>query len=230
LFNPSHMDFDPQDSNQEVNRTEPTLVEMTQKAIEILRKDPRGYFLMVEGARIDFGHHANSAITAISETLDLDEAIRTAVRMTDSQETLVIVTADHSHAFAIQGYAPRGHDILGMADPGMDIVPLDGLPYTTLGYTNGPVFGREDLTNVDTGSPGFRQAGCIPVSIETHAGEDVSVYALGPMAHLFHATHEQNYIYHVMEYAACVGNSAQYCRNSKAHWRGQKRSSAAGSN
>ncbi|BFZ23548.1 hypothetical protein BsWGS_26586 [Bradybaena similaris] len=222
LFNPSHMDFDLHDSNQGVNRTEPTLVEMTQKAIEVLSKDPKGYFLMVEGARIDFGHHANSAITAITETLDLDEAVHTAVRMTGSHETLIVVTADHSHAFAIQGYAPRGHDILGTADPGLDIGPLDGLPYTTLGYTNGPVFGREDLTHVDTGSAGFRQSGCIPVSIETHAGEDVSVYALGPMAHFFHATHEQNYLYHVMEYAACVGDSKVYCRNSKAHSRRHK--------
>uniref|UniRef100_A0A0B6YRE7 alkaline phosphatase n=1 Tax=Arion vulgaris TaxID=1028688 RepID=A0A0B6YRE7_9EUPU len=223
LFNPSHMDFDIQDPIEGVNRTEPTLVEMTQKAIEVLQKDTRGFFLMVEGARIDFGHHANSAFTAITETIDLDLAVKTAVRMTNSRDTLIIVTADHSHAFAIQGYASRGHDILGTADLGNDIVPLDGLPYTTLGYTNGPVFGREDLTNVNTGSPNFRQAGCIPLSIETHAGEDVGVYALGPMSHLFHATHEQNYLYHVMEYAACVGNSRRYCRNSKAHSRGPRR-------
>lgn len=65
------------------------------------------------GARIDFGHHANSAVTAISETLELDEAVQMAVRMTSIQDTLILVTADHSHAFAIQGYAPRGHDILG---------------------------------------------------------------------------------------------------------------------
>ena len=60
-------------------------------------------------------------------------------------------------------------------------------------------------------SPNFRQAGCIPLSTETHAGEDVSVYARGPWAHLFHATHDQSYIYHVMEHAACVGRSKRFC-------------------
>lgn len=219
LFNPSHMDFDVSASNQLDTRLEPTLVEMTEKAIEILQKDAKGFFLLVEGARIDFGHHANSAFTAITETLEFDEAVKTAVRMTDSQNTLIIVTADHSHGFAIQGYAPRGNDILGTAEPGIEIAPLDGLPYTTLGYTNGPAFGRADLTNVDTTSPNFRQSGCIPFSVETHAGEDVSAYGMGPMAHLLHATHEQNYLYHVMEYAACVGRSKRFCRTSKAHSR-----------
>ncbi|XP_059178927.1 alkaline phosphatase, tissue-nonspecific isozyme-like, partial [Physella acuta] len=220
LFNPSHMDYDVTTTSQSESRQEPNLVEMTEKAIQILQNDKNGYFLLVEGARIDFGHHANSAITAITETLELDEAVKAAVRMTDSQDTLIMVTADHSHAFAIQGYAPRGNDILGTADPGVDSYPLDGLPYTTLGYTNGPIFNRADLSNVDTGSFNFRQQGCIPVSVETHAGEDVSVYGMGPMAHLLHATHEQNYLYHVMEYAACVGRSKKYCK-SKSHRRGE---------
>ena len=45
----------------------------------------------------------------------------------------------------------------------------------------------------------------MPLSTETHAAEDVAIYAMGPMAHLFHATHEQNYIAYVMAYASCVG-------------------------
>ncbi|GFS00841.1 alkaline phosphatase-like [Elysia marginata] len=113
LFDSSHMAFEIDDEN----RTQPNLVEMTKKAIEILQKDKKGYFLLVEGARIDFGHHANSAATAISETLELDQAVAAAVRMTNAgrrrQDTLILVTADHSHAFSIQGYAPRGNDILG---------------------------------------------------------------------------------------------------------------------
>ncbi|KAH9514156.1 hypothetical protein Btru_030436 [Bulinus truncatus] len=213
LFNPSHMDFD------RTTHNEPSLAEMTEKAIEVLRKDENGYFLLVEGARIDFGHHSNSAYTAVTETLDFNEAVETAARVTETDDTLIIVTADHSHAFTIQGYSPKGNDILGTADPGPDSGPLDDLPYTTLAYTNGPVYGRTDLTYRDTASPNFRQAGCIPLSTETHAGEDVAVYAVGPMAHLFHATHEQHYIYQVMEYASCVGRSKRYCANSKAHSR-----------
>uniref|UniRef100_A0A2C9K1B7 alkaline phosphatase n=1 Tax=Biomphalaria glabrata TaxID=6526 RepID=A0A2C9K1B7_BIOGL len=106
LFNPSHMDFD------RVANNEPSLAEMTEKAIEVLRKDQEGYFLLVEGARIDFGHHSNSAYTAITETLDFNEAVEVAARLTDPEDTLIIVTADHSHAFNIQGYSSKGNDIL----------------------------------------------------------------------------------------------------------------------
>jgi hypothetical protein len=43
------------------------------------------------------------------------------------------------------------------------------------------------------------------MSFETHSGEDVGIFARGPMAHLFHGVHEQNYIARVMKYASCVG-------------------------
>ena len=45
----------------------------------------------------------------------------------------------------------------------------------------------------------------------THGGEDVGIYATGPMSHLFHGVHEQNYIAHVMAYASCVGPNTQHC-------------------
>ena len=46
----------------------------------------------------------------------------------------------------------------------------------------------------------------VPLDSETHGGEDVAIYARGPMSHLFHGVHEQHYIAHVMAYAACVGD------------------------
>lgn len=46
----------------------------------------------------------------------------------------------------------------------------------------------------------------IPLSAETHGGEDVAIFARGPMAHLLHGVREQNYIPHVMAYASCVGD------------------------
>ena len=53
----------------------------------------------------------------------------------------------------------------------------------------------------------------VPLYSETHGGEDVGIYARGPMSHLFHGVHEQNYIAHVMAYASCVGpyNSPDQC-------------------
>lgn len=52
--------------------------------------------------------------------------------------------------------------------------------------------------------------------METHGGEDVAVFAKGPMAHLLHGVHEQNYIPHVMAYASCIGQNRQHCLNNSA--------------
>ena len=48
------------------------------------------------------------------------------------------------------------------------------------------------------------QQAAVPLDSETHGGEDVAIYARGPMAHLFHGVKEQNYVAHVMAYAACL--------------------------
>ena len=58
---------------------------------------------MVEGGRIDHAHHNSWANTALDETISLDLAIETAFNMTDPQETLIIVTADHGHTMAFAG-------------------------------------------------------------------------------------------------------------------------------
>lgn len=50
----------------------------------------------------------------------------------------------------------------------------------------------------------YMQQAAVPLVVETHAGEDVAIYAKGPMAHLFHGVKEQNYVAHVMAYAACL--------------------------
>ena len=51
----------------------------------------------------------------------------------------------------------------------------------------------------------------IPRYSETHAGEEVGIYARGPMAHLIHATHEQNYMAHAISYSMCVAPSRELC-------------------
>lgn len=51
----------------------------------------------------------------------------------------------------------------------------------------------------------------MPLRQETHGGEDVAVFARGPMAHLLHGVHEQNYIPHAMAYAACIGSNRAHC-------------------
>lgn len=68
--------------------------------------------LKVEGGLIDQAHHKNYARLALGESAEFDKAVEVAINMT-GPDTLIIVTADHSHAFTMNGYAKRGNDILG---------------------------------------------------------------------------------------------------------------------
>lgn len=133
LFNEDHLNF-VTDVEEGEPRREPTLKEMTKKSIEILRRNPKGFFLFVEGGKIDIAHHDNKALKALEETLEMDEAVQTAMSMTSEEDTLMIVTADHSHTMTINGYPKRGNNILGMGG----VSDMDNLTYTTLLYSNGP--------------------------------------------------------------------------------------------
>ncbi|MDX1951063.1 MAG: alkaline phosphatase [Verrucomicrobiota bacterium] len=235
LFERSHCEYEhdrPSDTGGE-----PSLSEMTSKAIDILAKNRKGFFLMVEGGRIDHAHHAGNAFRALSDTVELSKAVEVALAKTDPNETLIIVTADHSHVFTIGGYPERGNPILGLVSAEADssgnpifTKDLLGLPYTTLSYANGPGYtgaslrangtvlqpegpkvfehlpvgyqgitsGRPFLSEEVTMSPNFLQEATVPLGSETHAGEDVAIFATGPAANLFHGVQEQNVIFHVM--------------------------------
>ena len=219
LFEPSHMHYEADRSNDLAG--EPSLADMTEKAISLLRNKPEGFFLMVEAGRIDHAHHAGNAYNALYDTVALSDAVARALAMTDEKDTLILVTADHSHVFTMAGYPKRGNPILGkVVAPNSDQPTLaaDGQPYTTLGYANGAGFdasdrtdgsrtseiqaGRHDLSEVDTQAPGFHQEALVPLNSETHGGEDVALFALGPGAALASGNHEQNMIFHIMNYAA----------------------------
>ncbi|QBJ64388.1 alkaline phosphatase [Pseudoalteromonas sp. DL-6] len=222
LFNESHMQYEADRANDVAG--EPSLSQMTEKAINVLDNNDKGFFLTVESGRIDHAHHAGNAYNALNDTIELANAVKVAMENTNPEETLIVVTADHSHVFTIAGYPKRGNPILGkvvgvgQTEPSL---AADDMPYTTVGYTNGggfrdlgnetdadvgynfaPVTGRVDLSNVDTTTPGFHQEALVPLSSETHAGEDVGVYAMGPGAHLVTGTNEQSFLFHVMDFAA----------------------------
>lgn len=77
-------------------RTQPSLKEMTEKAINVLSKDEDGFFLMVEGGQIDWAGHSNDAGTMLHEMLKFDEAVNAVYNWAkDRDDTLIIVTADH---------------------------------------------------------------------------------------------------------------------------------------
>ncbi|HVH17435.1 MAG TPA: alkaline phosphatase [Myxococcota bacterium] len=144
LFEPSHLKFEVLRASDPGG--EPSLAEMTAKAIELLRGRGRGFVLMVEGGRIDHGHHAGSAYLALNEAVSFSRAVEAGLARVDLADTLVVVTADHSHTLTMAGYPQRGNPILGLAvgtdehgKPGTQpTLDLAGRPYTTLGYANGP--------------------------------------------------------------------------------------------
>jgi alkaline phosphatase len=89
--------------------TEPGLVAMTEKAIDLL-DDGNGFLLVVEAGRIDHAHHAGNAANALNETVELSDAVAAAMARVDLDDTLIIVTADHSHVVpwpAIRAAATR---------------------------------------------------------------------------------------------------------------------------
>lgn len=130
LFAKSHMEY-----NLLADKSvEPTLVEMTEAAIQVLSKGDNGFYLFVEGGLIDWAHHENFAHLALDETVMLSKAVRRAMEMTSRDDTLIVVTSDHSHTMTLNGYPHRGSDILGHPR----VARRDKLPYSTLSYANGP--------------------------------------------------------------------------------------------
>ncbi|WP_369026295.1 alkaline phosphatase [Qipengyuania sp. RANM35] len=212
LFSPSHMTYT---VDRKADSSEPTLTQMTQAAVSRLGTDPDGYYLMVESGRIDHGHHAGQAGYALEEAVEFAHAIQWAIDNTNPEETLILVTADHSHVFTMSGYPRRGNDILGLVVPpeggGEDggsgdgpTLASDGKPYTTLGYANGP--GAVPM-NTEGGRPmpetgvHAHQQSLVPTGAETHGGEDVALYANGPGAERVKGVMEQNLIYNVIRAA-----------------------------
>lgn len=221
LFNKTHLRFDANRKSKTIK--EPSLSEMTEKALQVLSKNSKGFFLLVEAGRIDHAHHAGNAYNALSDTIALSQAVQVALDKTSEKDTLIIVTADHGHVFTMAGYPKRGNPILGKVVSNGNTKPQlasDNLPYTTLGYANGlghrhlgsstnadngynhvGVVGRANLTEVDTTQPGFFQESLVPLQSETHSGEDVPIFALGPGAHLISGSNEQTIIFHAINHA-----------------------------
>ncbi|MFN3960072.1 MAG: alkaline phosphatase [Parvularculaceae bacterium] len=216
LFEPSHMQYEADRANDRAG--EPSLAEMTAKAISVLRQDKDGFFLMVEGGRIDHAHHGGNAARALKDVQALSEAVGKALEMTDARETLIIVTADHGHTMTMAGYPRKGNPILGLVSASLEDASArdgyalagDGKVYTTLGYANGPgsilpgqkkAGERPEPRAEEVADLNYRQQAAIPSSAETHGGQDVVIYATGPQAHLFGGVVEQSYVFHVIDAA-----------------------------
>ncbi|XP_049846502.1 alkaline phosphatase-like [Schistocerca gregaria] len=214
LFAYSHLDFEAdRDTGPE---GDPSLAEMALAALQLLRRSPAGFFLFIEGGRIDHAHHYNNAYRALDETLALDAALSAILPLVDLRDTLVVVTADHSHVLTMGALnAPRGNPILGVDGKVSDV---DSLEYSVLLYGNGPGYASPRLAPAN--SSGDRNAvhsSAVPRQWATHAGEDVPVYAAGPLAtRLFAGSVDQTYVPHAVAWAACLGRYASRCTNASA--------------
>lgn len=230
LFDLDHMQYEHERSADPGG--EPHLAQMTRAAIARLQHlggpvaGDKGYVLLVEAGRIDHAHHAGNAYRALIDTLALDEAVRAALELTSAQDTLILVTADHSHTLSFGGYPGRGNPILGkVRETGTDELSRDstGLPYTTLNYSNGPGYagasavqsagskrfphrpqqvrssqGRPDLSSLDTTDPDYLQEALVPQNSESHGGDDVGLWATGPGSAAVRGSLEQNVVFHLM--------------------------------
>ena len=200
LFEPSHMKYEA--DRQRDPGKEPSLQDMTALAVKQLAENDQGYFLLVEAGRIDHAHHFSNAYRALTDTVALSDAVQWAVENVDLADTLIVVTADHSHTMTISGYPRRGNPILGTVEtePGKPILDATGVPYTTLSYANGPGYKKQrpNLSKINTQDPDYQQLGTVPTQSETHAGEDVAAFAVGQNAAAVRGVMEQNRLYDVM--------------------------------
>jgi alkaline phosphatase len=132
LFASSHMASD-------INRPflapdQPSLADMTGKAIELLSQDKDGFFLMVEGSQVDGGTHANDPIYAVTEFLAFDEAVKVAVDFAEKDgHTLVLAFPDHNTGgMTIGSYSDSEYDFTTVEEV---IEPLKGMKLNSLGVT-----------------------------------------------------------------------------------------------
>ena len=201
-------DFDRQQLSK--FQEEPSLAEMTQAAISILSKNPRGFILMVEGSQVDWSSHANDPIGVISEVLSFDAAVEVALKYAmHDRKTMVLGMTDHGNAGMSIGnknsdatYSKTSLDTL--------LKPLMGAKLTGYGMAEvlspamtdaeiraavAEYYGITDLTDAEVNtirtkySPGSMDYVLGPMlsarsiigwTTTGHTGEDVTLYSYGP--------------------------------------------------
>ncbi|MFJ2989352.1 alkaline phosphatase [Collimonas sp. NPDC087041] len=194
LFNKDHMTYDlDRDAAKE-----PSLAQMTAKSIDLLNNKKSGFFLMVEGGRIDHALHATNARRALQETVAFDDAIKVALDKMQQvdpglKNTLIVVTADHDHSILLNGYAKRTGKttasepgVLGLVKNVLTGQPerdINNNPYTVIGFGNGPnhLATRGALSDMQVADKDYMQEAVVPTEAggETHGGTNVFIGAQG---------------------------------------------------
>jgi alkaline phosphatase len=204
---------------------EPSLTQMTSKAISVLARNPNGFFLMVEGGLIDLALHATNAKRALQETVAFDQALKSAIAQMQAidpglKNTLIVATADHDHTLLLNGYAKRTGPttatqpgVLGLVRQVADGKPrrdLDGAPMTIIGFgtgehrVQGSRAAKAALTDDIVTADDYHQEAVVRTAPgdETHGGTDVYLGAIGAGAERFHGTIDNTQVFHVIKAAA----------------------------
>lgn len=201
-----HLDYD-----IERRAEQPSLSEMAVKAVDLLAADRDGFFLMVEGGKIDHALHDTNASRAMSETIAFDDAIKAVMERMNKldpglRNTLIVVTADHDHTLTMNGYGKRGNSVLDIVRNYSDGQPArdaDGKTYTTLVFGNGPNRPpqRADVDGSAAQERDYHQETSVRLKTETHGGGDVKLFATGAGSHVFKGTMENTRVFHLMKQA-----------------------------
>ncbi|MFZ6773793.1 alkaline phosphatase [Undibacterium sp. SXout7W] len=221
LFTSSHMSYDLDRDPAK----EPSLADMTTKAMDVLSKNSKGYFLMVEGGRIDHALHETTAKKALQDTVAFDNAIKAAITKAkisdpDLKNTLIVVTADHDHTLVLNGYAKRtgktaagNPGVLGVVKnyvTGTVEKDLDGAPYSIIGFGNGEnrtQGNRSSMASLDettTSANTYHQEAVVRVAAgsETHGGTDVFLGAIGKGSETFLGTIDNTKVFSLVKASA----------------------------
>lgn len=207
--------FAPGDTSYDALRDparEPGLQQMASKAITLLSKNPKGFFLVVEGGLIDHALHDTQAKRALQETVVFDRTLKAVMDQMQGidpglKNTLIVLTADHDHTMQINGYPKRGNPITDIVrdyvtgEPRKD---ADGKTFTTLVFGNGPNHPdvRADVDSVVAQSDDYHQETGVHKSSETHGGGDVKLFATGAGSAPFKGTIENTRVFELMKAAA----------------------------
>jgi len=211
LFSKSHIPFEIDRLNSaELKASTPTLAEMTKVALQRLGSAPEGFFLMVEGGRIDHAAHGNDGAAAIREQVAFDEAIATVLAFVDKNpDTLLIITTDHgTGGFNVNGLGSEDFDTsapsYAESSPAFDRMTaftssLESLGAKTKGLSakdflaaaekaTGLTFKGEDrakIVSTKTLSAALMRYTSVGWTSNNHTGEMVEFCTYGPGSQLF---------------------------------------------
>lgn len=214
LFTPDQMSYDI-DRDPEA---EPSLAEMTRKALELLASDPDGFFLMVEGSRIDHAAHGNDAAAHLRDLLAFDDAVAEALAFAARDgRTLVVATSDHETGGLTLGRNLGGRGVYAWYPEVLAAVKSSHGPMINALLEGRPpaevlaeYAGITDLDDAEVASfeaakgNGALLNGVLAEAVARravlgwttggHTAVDVNLYAAGPGADTFRGHHDNTYV------------------------------------